>query len=80
MIQIKNLNCKSPKLSDINLDIKGHTVIIGPSGAGKTTFLRCIAGLQPYTGDIILNDQDAPALAQQVEKLHNFYLSLCISG
>lgn len=33
-----------------------------------------------HANDIILNDQDAPALAQQVEKLHNFYLSLCISG
>lgn len=33
-----------------------------------------------HANDIILNDQDAATLAQQVETLHNFYLSLCISG
>lgn len=28
---------------------KGITLLSGPSGCGKTTFLRCLAGLQPYT-------------------------------
>lgn len=55
MIQIKNLNSKTPKLDNINLSIDKHTVIIGPSGAGKTTLLRCIAGLQEYSGDIAIN-------------------------
>ena len=27
----------------------GITLLSGPSGCGKTTFLRCLAGLQPYT-------------------------------
>lgn len=58
MIQIKNLNCKVPKLEDVNLDIDCHTVIIGPSGAGKTTLLRCIAGLQDYTGNIEIDGVD----------------------
>ena len=37
-------------LSDVNLKVDpGETVaIIGPSGAGKTTFLRCINFLTPY--------------------------------
>lgn len=56
MIQIKNLNCNTPKLENVNLDINDHTVIIGPSGAGKTTLLRCLAGLQEYAGDIIIDE------------------------
>lgn len=28
---------------------RGITLLSGPSGCGKTTFLRCLAGLQPYT-------------------------------
>lgn len=33
-----------------------------------------------HANDIILNEQNITTLAQQVEKLHNFYLSLRISG
>src|SRR5437879_4451903 len=35
------------------------TILFGPSGAGKTTVLRCIAGLEKLTaGRIIFNGQD----------------------
>lgn len=34
------------------------TVIVGPSGGGKTTFLRCICGLtEPDNGSIVINDK-----------------------
>lgn len=34
------------------------TVILGPSGGGKTTLLRCISGLELFdNGNILLNDQ-----------------------
>jgi len=42
---------------DLTLDIANREffVLLGPTGAGKTTTLRCIAGLeQPQTGDILI--------------------------
>jgi len=37
---------------DIALDIAGFTVLLGLSGAGKTSLLKAIAGLIPGTGTI----------------------------
>lgn len=63
MIRIKNLN-KSFKnikiLKDISFDIEDSEVVVllGESGAGKTTLMRCINGLEEFdSGEIILNDK-----------------------
>lgn len=60
-LQIKNLN-KSydgrEVFCDINLSLKkGRTlVLLGPSGGGKSTILRCLCGLeQPDSGEILLD-------------------------
>ena len=48
-------------LRDINLDVhKGEVIsIIGPSGTGKSTFLRCLNLLEhPTGGSILINGQD----------------------
>lgn len=47
-------------LKDVSLSIAPDsvTVLIGPSGGGKTTLLRCLALLaQPQSGSITLDDQ-----------------------
>jgi len=47
-------------LKNINIEInKGEFfVLLGPSGAGKTTFIKTIAGLEePYTGNIYFDDK-----------------------
>ncbi|MBO6108118.1 MAG: amino acid ABC transporter ATP-binding protein [Eubacterium sp.] len=64
LIEIKNLKKEyenATPLADINANInKGEVItIIGPSGTGKSTLLRCINGLEtPTSGQIIVNGVD----------------------
>ncbi|MFJ3050467.1 ATP-binding cassette domain-containing protein [Pseudomonas nitroreducens] len=57
-------------LKDISLDIpRGQlTALVGPDGAGKTTFLRLVAGLlQANAGTLTVLDLDIHAHPQQVQ-------------
>ena len=54
-----------PVLKGIDLDIAGVgiTAIIGPSGTGKSTLIRCINGLvEPTAGKILFQGQDLAQL------------------
>jgi len=51
---------KNKVLKGVNLEIKEGeiVVIVGPSGGGKTTLIRCISGLtQPDNGSIIIDNR-----------------------
>lgn len=47
-----------PVLRDVNLHVRRGRIygLAGRSGAGKSTFLRCINGLEPYDGGTMLVD------------------------
>lgn len=54
-----------PVLKDISLEIDGRgvTAIIGPSGTGKSTLIRCINRLvDPTSGEILFQGQDLAQL------------------
>jgi iron complex transport system ATP-binding protein len=36
----------------------GWTAVVGPNGSGKSTLLKALAGVQKYSGDIYLNNQN----------------------
>ncbi len=67
ILEIKNLS----KIFDADMDTEKDVLknlsfqvekneflcILGPSGCGKTTLLRCIAGFENYTGDILVEGE-----------------------
>lgn len=79
MIEVRHLRKEYPNvtpLTDANARIaKGEVVsIIGPSGTGKSTFLRCLNGLEaPSSGEIFLDGvnihQDPATLIKVRQKM-----------
>ena len=61
----KEYRAGEPVLNDVSLEIAGHgmTAIIGPSGTGKSTLVRCINRLvEPTAGHIFFRSQDLAQL------------------
>ncbi|PMN72269.1 amino acid ABC transporter ATP-binding protein [Enterovibrio norvegicus] len=77
MIAVKNLSKRFGDvevLKHIDLDVKQGeiVVIIGPSGTGKSTLLRCLNYLEtPTTGDIQIGDAHVNAEKASTSDIHN---------
>ncbi|ATW27841.1 amino acid ABC transporter ATP-binding protein [Candidatus Formimonas warabiya] len=75
MIKVEHLSKKFGELtvlSDVNAEIKKGEVIsiIGPSGTGKSTFLRCLNLLEvPSGGNIFIGDTDILHQSADVPKI-----------
>src|SRR5213083_1840081 len=62
----KEYRAGQPVLKDISLDVEGRgmTAVIGPSGTGKSTLIRCINRLvDPTAGEILFDGADVARLA-----------------
>jgi ABC-type sugar transport system ATPase subunit len=57
MAAIELRSIQNKVLNDINLAIEDGEifVLLGPSGAGKTSLLNVLAGLMPYSGQVFFN-------------------------
>lgn len=70
-IEVRDVNKSfgtTPVLRDVSVDIGSGslTALLGPSGGGKSTLLRIIAGLeQPDTGSVLIEGRDATRLSPQ---------------
>ena len=66
MLELKNISKKFKDkeiLSNFNLKVEKNKIlaIVGPSGGGKTTLLRMLAGLESIdSGEIVLNGKNLP--------------------
>ena len=63
MIELKNFTKKyndQVVLQDTNVKIGNNRIafLLGPNGCGKTTLLKCIAGLEDYSGTITYENDD----------------------
>jgi phosphonate transport system ATP-binding protein len=64
---VKEYVAAVPVLRGISLDFaaRGVTAIIGPSGTGKSTLIRCINRLvEPTSGQIFFEDRDVTTLSR----------------
>ncbi len=92
LIQFKNINKTFDKLEvikDLSFDVNSNDIIgiLGPSGVGKSTILKLIAGLEkPTKGTLINNTKKVgyvfqePRLLPWKTTLNNVLLPLTISG
>jgi branched-chain amino acid transport system ATP-binding protein len=67
MLSIRNLDLyygDAQALSGVSLEVgKGEIVaIVGANGAGKSSLIRCIAGIEVYSGKVHYNERDISGL------------------
>ncbi len=60
MAELRLISVRNQFLRDIHLHVpnRGAFAVVGPSGAGKTSLLRVIAGLAPHKGRILMDGDE----------------------
>jgi ABC-type sugar transport system ATPase subunit len=74
MIEVKNLSVQIGgfSLKNVNLSVNDHEyfIILGPSGAGKTVFIECLAGLHRIKkGEILVDGKNIVPLSPEERRI-----------
>ncbi len=77
MIKIKNLSKdfgKTKALNNLNINfIKAEAAALwGSNGAGKTTLIRCLLGVIPFKGEILVDNKNLITNDKEIKKLIGF--------
>lgn len=80
MINVKKLSLnygKNEILKDVSFKVKASSVsvILGPNGVGKTALLRCITGINKYSGEIQIYDKNNNTIKNEEGYKYISYLS-----
>ena len=78
MIEIKNLKLQGYfaqyrlNIPQLQINSKGITAVVGHNGAGKSSLLKVIAGLEkPYTGEVLYHNKNTFQYFEEIkEKIH----------
>jgi putrescine transport system ATP-binding protein len=61
-IHLRNVTIRNCRNLNLNIKDGEYFVIVGETGAGKTTLLNMIAGVEKYTGSVVIDDVDVNPL------------------
>ena len=80
MLDVQNLQSgygKRQVLHGISFTAEKGTItaIIGPNGCGKSTLLKSVCGIQPSTGQVLLDGQSLSALPRNLQAQNIAYLA-----
>jgi UDP-glucose/iron transport system ATP-binding protein len=74
-LRVKQLRSEFAGPFELNLGIGACAAITGPSGSGKSLFLRMIADLDPNEGEVWLNGRERASMPAPEWRKHASYVS-----